>query len=543
MFRQLSLRSQTLLLGGLVLLSLASVAVLSLQVMKVSSEQDNKDRITQLFKSTYNIITQLETMSREGVLSEELAKQVATRLLQENKYHDSEYVYVADSNLDFVAAPLDPQLHGTSFHEFKDAEGNSVGEIIQRTVSATSSGMAFYEWTSEREGVVVNLTSVVQETPDWGWYVGTGISHKETTERYWRTAIWLALMTLLLMLIILSILWWFSRNLTASLGGEPPLALSIVQRVSRGDLRMDNSISAAERDSIIGSMQYMQKSLSDVVLAIKEVNTALLSEADLSDNRSRQLGELVQALTDDTALIATAISQITVAAESVAQHAQKAADTTAEMNVDNRMANQKIDEVIESITVLERQISEAGEKISFLGDQVGRIEGVLNVIQGITEQTNLLALNAAIEAARAGEHGRGFSVVADEVRQLAQRTASSTQEVSDIIGQLQGASEEAESAVQTSIATSNTSVELSTFASQELEKVNQAVTAMVEMNQSIADAAKDQLKAGRNSEDRARHIVELAEKTQTMAKNASQETDKVKRLADDLGKELDKFQL
>jgi methyl-accepting chemotaxis protein len=108
-------------------LSLLFLAFAGLQSLRVASESDNFARIEQLFKSAFATISELEKMAQNGELSEMQAKSIATQILRENKYHDSEYVYVVDNELDFGAAPHDPQLHGTSFNDFKDAQGNSIG--------------------------------------------------------------------------------------------------------------------------------------------------------------------------------------------------------------------------------------------------------------------------------------------------------------------------------------------------------------------------------------------------------------------------------
>src|SRR6516225_7122801 len=110
-----------------VLVFLLGMALVSLYVLRNASDQDNRARIKQLVKTTYNTIVQMENASASGKLSEADAKALAAQILRENKYHESEYVYVTDDKLVFVATPLDPQLVGTSFNDFKDSKGNSVG--------------------------------------------------------------------------------------------------------------------------------------------------------------------------------------------------------------------------------------------------------------------------------------------------------------------------------------------------------------------------------------------------------------------------------
>lgn len=144
-----------LLIGGL-LIAMVGISLIGLLAMRAASDQDNRARIQQLMKSTLSTITELEQMAASGQLPEQQAKAIATDLLRANKYHDSEYVYVADEKLNFVATPLEPQLHGTSFHDFKDASGNSVGAILQNALRANHGQYTEYHWTSKRNNQVVD---------------------------------------------------------------------------------------------------------------------------------------------------------------------------------------------------------------------------------------------------------------------------------------------------------------------------------------------------------------------------------------------------
>lgn len=238
--------------------------------MRHASETDNIARINQLMKSTSNIVYQFEALAQSGQLTEQQAKQFATQILRENKYHDSEYVYVVDDKLNFVATPHDPQLHGTSFNDFKDATGASVGRMVEGLVGNQTDRIITYHWNSERNGEVVDLTSVVQKTRVWGWYVGTGISSKEVDDRYWSTAKWLLAYAVVISIVMSAILAKFGFALINNLGAEINDVLQVVKQVSRGNLKNNAQYSQAPSDSIIGAMNYMQTGLQGVVNSIKK---------------------------------------------------------------------------------------------------------------------------------------------------------------------------------------------------------------------------------------------------------------------------------
>ncbi|MFY8350364.1 methyl-accepting chemotaxis protein [Pseudoalteromonas sp. SSM20] len=539
----LTLKSKIVIFTVILFLSLISLAGLGLKALRQASEMDNIARINQLMKSTVNIVNQFELASKNGTLNEEQAKQLATQMLRENKYHDSEYVYVVDNQLDFVATPHDPQLHGTSFNDFKDANGGSIGRMVERLVGSKTGQIITYHWNSERNGEVVDLTSVVQKTKDWGWYVGTGISYKEVDERYWQTASWLLTLSIVIAVILSAALAKFGLDLNKSLGGEITRVQSAVMRTSRGNLKTISDFEKADENSVAGAINYMQLGLQGVVGGIKNVSDSLQDEVRASETRSAELDQLTNSLSRETQVVASAITQLTASAATVADHAEQAAYSVKEAEEQGQSANILTEEAAKTIELLEQQIENAGTNIQTLDDEVNNIESVLSVIQGIAEQTNLLALNAAIEAARAGDQGRGFAVVADEVRQLAQRTQASTEEIQQMITKLQSATKDAKASVTQSISTSEETVTKSQKAAEELARIAQSLSAITEMSHQISVAAKEQLQAGEDTAQRVVHISDTAENTARLSLDAHNATDQIKSFTENLEKEIAKFEV
>nr|WP_275446929.1 methyl-accepting chemotaxis protein [Pseudoalteromonas sp. Of7M-16] len=539
----MTLRLKIIFFAAAIFIALISIAVLGLQSLRHASETDNIARINQLMKSTVNIVEQFEQFVRAGELTEQEAKKLAAQILRENKYHDSEYVYVVDEQLNFVAAPHDPQLHGTSFNDFKDADGNSIGRLVERKVGNKTNRIITYHWNSRRDGEVVDLTSVVQKTSLFGWYVGTGISYKEVDARYWETASWLLTLSLIIAIALTFTVTRYGLSLSNKLGAELNEVLDIVRHVSHGNLTSLIDTSRAKDYSIMAAMSYMQDGLKGVVSGLMVVSDKLKEQSYDGEARSNDLESLTLSLSEETQMVASAITELTASAQTVVEHAEQAAFSVQEAENQGQNADRLTANASEAIVLLEQQIDSAGNNIQALDEEVNNIANVLSVIQSIAEQTNLLALNAAIEAARAGEQGRGFAVVADEVRQLAQRTQSSTEEIHTMIGNLQAATQEAKSSVSLSIATSEKTVSMSNEASEALRSVATSLSAISQMSDQIALAAKEQLMAGEDTARRVVTISDTAAQTANVSQQAHSATDSIKAQAAQLESEMAKFKL
>ncbi|MEX5560167.1 methyl-accepting chemotaxis protein [Pseudomonas rhodesiae] len=313
----------------------------------------------------------------------------------------------------------------------------------------------------------------------------------------------LGIMLLSGVLIGLFSLWLINRNLIQPIRG----LIDYVTQLSRGRFaervasrRQDElgHLAAAAntlRDFLAETFSRLQRSATDLVNASGELNSIAGQMASGTHDQFTRTDQ-----------VATAMTEMSATAQEVARHAADASRAADEADRSAREGGDVMQVTIATIGQMRTEILNTGTIIRRLENDSVRIGKVLEVIRGIAEQTNLLALNAAIEAARAGEAGRGFAVVADEVRSLAQRTAASIIEINGIIQAVQTGAVDAAEAIVSGQSCSDDSVEKVTQAGAMLAHITQAVEAIRDMNRQIATAAEEQTSV---AEDISRNITQI----------------------------------
>ncbi|MGX1923972.1 methyl-accepting chemotaxis protein [Vibrio sp. NH-7] len=537
----MKLKTQAYLLSGIILIALLALTATGLWTLRVASNLDNKARVTELFKSAYSILTEVEKMAVEGTLAEDEAKALATRLLRNNIYKDNEYVYVADDKMTFVATPLDPQLHGTSFHDFKDGNGNSVGQLILDVLGRSSGKIVEYTWTQKlADGSIEEKLSIAERTPHWGWVVGTGIGFNEVNARFWSTAQWQLMLCLLIAGSILAALIVSIRRMLALLGGEPQDVRKAVQDVANGHIQTSFN-EKAPSGSIYEAVQQMSQSLAQLVENLDGSMHALRGELANVEERAASIAQLTDSQQQSTEMIATAMTEMASSANNVADSASDTAKNTDEADKQSQHTQQLIHNTVDNIQGLAGQLGAASRAVADLDNDVNNIVKVLDVIGDIAEQTNLLALNAAIEAARAGEQGRGFAVVADEVRNLAGRTQDSTKEIQQMITNLQEGSRNAIQTMEVCAETSESTVEESQNASEALQQIVVALESISQMSHQIATAAAEQTQVSDDISQRINMIEESGTQLSGVVTESHNSTQSLAKLANELENWLSKF--
>ena len=326
--------------------------------------------------------------------------------------------------------------------------------------------------------------------------------------------------------------------------------LSISIAIARGVRQISDTLSQAvesrnltlripvegkdELANIAHAYNRLMDEFSSVLDLLDEATGRLRTATETAREVSSNLDQAVREETAEIEQVATAMNEMAATVQEVARNAATTAEATENANQDATTGLAVVDKNRESIESLVREIDHTAHILQRLSEESNNITTMLNSIRSIAEQTNLLALNAAIEAARAGEQGRGFAVVADEVRTLAQRTQDSTTEIEEVVGTLLDRINEAVAAMESGQRQAETSVGHARGVSDALDNIRNAVAKITQMNLQVATATEEQ---GAVAEEINRNVTNIA----SLSGNTKACADKVGeagRVVENLSEEL-----
>lgn len=482
-----------------------------------------------------------EAEARAGRMSLEEAQKAAMNAVKAMRYDKVEYFWINDLNDLMVMHPIRPDLDGKKLDQLKDKNGKLLFAEFNRVVKSQGSGFVDYLWPKPGSEEGVPKISFVSGFQPWGWVIGSGIYIDDVDAKFRSNAIKLILWGLGIGGFVAISLLLISRNIIRTLGGDPTEATAISKRIAAGDLSAQVNYDRNNPDSLLANISTMQDTLRAMIRTIIGNAEQVAAAADRLFNASEEVADKTRRQSDAASSMAASVQEMAVSIDQVKENAREAHSISEEAG----SISEEGAAVIHSAASEMRKISEAVQSSTAIVEELGRqsdqITSIVNTIRDIADQTNLLALNAAIEAARAGEQGRGFAVVADEVRKLAERTSLSTKEIAEMVGKIQGGTRSAVGSMQAGVNQVTHGVELANRAGDSIERIRDGAQRVTQVVNGISYSIAEQSSASNEIAHQLETIAQVSEESATAVRRTADAARELHSLSASLHKAVAEF--
>jgi len=512
-----SLKTNIYLLLGVALAALALEGGYGLWNLRNQLLEDRKSELRSVGGAAFNLVDSFQKQEASGQLTREQAQKLAVEALRQMRYGGkdgrSEYFMIFTSKGMTVLLPPNPQAEGTNRFDVQDKNGQYPVRNSLGAVRDTPKGFAEAMVVNPASGAFMPKLQYVQRFDPWDWAIGTGIFIADLDEKFRSEALSSGLVAALTFVIVAALGYAFSRSILRQVGGEPKEAIVLMQRAAKGDLSVQ--VANAPTGSMLASFSQMVAALRELVQGILKQTGELDKNALALVNEAKAVAHSAQQQTDNTAAMAAALEELTVSIGHISDSANETHKTSKNSAMRAQEEVQHVKEASEEIQKISDGVSVASGKLNQLEQYAGQIGLIAASIKGIAGQTNLLALNAAIEAARAGEQGRGFAVVADEVRKLAESTTQATAEIEKTLATVKNGTTEAAAAMQAVLPHVAQGMETSGRTVKALNQItDEANNTLVRVSE-VADATKEQAGASTELAQQVEKIARMVEETST----------------------------
>lgn len=564
--QSISIKTRLLLVIVVALAGMLGITALALMGEKSSLLDDRKIKTRHLVEAAQGVLTHFHELQKTGAMSEEDAKQAAISTIKGMRYDGKEYFWINDFSTPvpkMIMHPTVPALDGKVLdaEKFNCATSLQAGLLgpIEKTngkknlfiafnevANTAGDGFVTYNWPKPKAGggtteELFSKLSYVKKFDGWNWLLGSGIYVDDVDSLFWNRTIWLTATVLGVTALIGILLVAMIRSITHPLG-ELRDAMNAIQTTQ--DLSRRVTVHANDEIGEIGHsfnemLNSFQAIIQKVVVGVKDV---MESAAHLSES-SQHVAISSSQQSEAAATMAAAVEEMSVSIEHVADNSKGTYNIAQQAGTLSTQGGEIVNNAASEMSRIADSVNKSTQLIASLGEHSDQISAIVSVIKEIADQTNLLALNAAIEAARAGEQGRGFAVVADEVRKLAERTSKSTEEISAMIGSIQSGTANAVTSMEQGSLRVRDGVSMARQAGESMERIHSGADQVITSVSEIMEALHEQSSASGQVSSSVEKIARMTEQNSAEVQEIAHTAEHLEQLAASLQASVSQFKV
>ena len=540
MLKNLSVKSQLMaMLTGVIVLLVVFAAVVSVAVGSISAAADGmgqgKDVVADILPPPlYVLEAELTVLQLQDAKAEDVPA-LLEKLAALKKDYD-------DRNAFWEKVPLDPAVRASLLGDQKQAADGFWKLALGDYATAIKQGdreRARQVAEAVNKAYVAHRSGVDATVKVASAYADNTLASLQSTSARVRSLVLVlagggGLLAAVAMALVIG-------EIMRRLGGEPLDMQSAAHRIADGDLTVRLAVAAGDDSSLLASIMHMQSNLRNTITQSRQAAEQVADAARNLAVNSQQVSQSSAQQSEAAASMAASVEQITVSLSHVADSAASARELATETGNLSTEGKGLVQNTVSEINKIADSVTRSSGVIETLGEQSNQISSIVNVIKEIADQTNLLALNAAIEAARAGEQGRGFAVVADEVRKLAERTTSSTQEIATMINAIQQGTQSAVHGMEEGRQQVSEGVQMAAETGESMARIQTGTQRVLDAVEDISSALREQTAASTQIAKNVETIAQMTEENSAAVNAVSQSANQLEHLAEDLKRSVDLF--